>query len=395
MVVVPPDPPDPEVPVADSGVPDLEVLDLGAMIRMDPLRCVAGIVPAILGAADASWLPEPALQARAIVLFVIDGLGWRAFGDAPGALVNLREFEGGPITTVSPATTAAALTSITTGTLPMQHGLLGFRVRLGEQSVFNVLRWQPEGRGIPAPDPTIVQRHQPFLGQSVPVVAKSEHKGTGFTEAHLRGSRFEGWRAASTIVDHCRRLVAAGERFVYAYYPNVDEVAHEFGLRDGAYAEELVFADDLVGRLRDALPTDCALLVTADHGQVHIEPDAWVELPDDIGALVVAQAGDARCRYLYARDGAQAELLAACRAAFGSRAWVHSRREVMESALMGPAAGGPNPGRIGDVVLMPFEPVGFVDPALPRERGLRSAHAAPTAAEMLVPLVAAFGTARA
>ena len=37
------------------------------------------------------------------------------------------------------------------------------------------------------------------------------------------------------LVEHCRRLVGHDERFVYAYYPGVDTVAHEFGLHDEYY----------------------------------------------------------------------------------------------------------------------------------------------------------------
>ena len=65
----------------------------------------------------------------------------------------------------------------------------------------------------------------------------------------------------------------------------------------------------------------------------------------------------------------------------------------LDEGWFGPRPSGSVPGRIGDVVLAPFADVGFVDPALPGERGLRSAHGAPTADEMTVPLRAARGLA--
>jgi hypothetical protein len=358
----------------------------------DYARSVAAVVPALLGVTDARWLPAPVHGARAVVLLVVDGLGWHALADAPGHLAHLRTFEGGPVPTVLPATTSAALTAITTGVPPAQHGITGFRMVV-DGAVLNVLRWQCEGRGVTAPDPTTLQRHPPFLGRTVPVVAKADHRASGFTAAHLRGMPFHGWRAPSTIVELCRRLVDDGHPLVYAYYPSVDEVAHEFGLFDGAYAAELAFADDLIARLLDVLPGDCALLVTADHGQVDLAGDAWIELERDVARLVHRQAGDARFRHLHAHPGAQHDLAAACRERFGALAWVRSRKEMLGDAWLGEWTGGPAAGRIGDVVLMPFEAVGFVDPALPRERQLMTAHGAPTAAEVLVPLLAARGTA--
>lgn len=358
----------------------------------DYTRSIAAIVPAVFGYTDGSWLPHAVHGARSVVLLVLDGLGWRAFDDAPDALTNLAALDGGPISTVIPATTSAALTSITTGCTPAEHGITGFRVAL-DDTVLNVLRWQSETRAVRAPDPAVLQPNEPFFGRRVPVVAKSEHEGSGFSAAHLRGAAFMGWRSPSTLVEHCRRAVADGAPFVYAYYPSVDEVAHEFGLCDGAYAAEIAFADDLVGRLRRALPHDAALIVTADHGQVDLAPDAWIELPGDVARLVAVQAGDARFRHLHARPGAAAELASACAEEFGHLAWTPTRLQVLDEGWLGPTATRVTPSRIGDVLLAPYEPVGFVDPALPRERTLRSAHGAPTVEEMLVPLLAGRGSA--
>ena len=70
-----------------------------------------------------------------------------------------------------------------------------------------------------------------------------------------------------------------------------------------------------------------------------------------------------------------------------------SRRELLDAGWIGSGATGTVPGRIGDVVVAAREPVAFVDPALPRERTLRSAHGSLTPQEMWVPLRAARGRA--
>jgi hypothetical protein len=352
--------------------------------------CVAGIVPALLGRAPAPWVPEVATSARTVVLLVLDGLGWNVIDERPELVPNLAAMTGRAISTVSPATTAAALTSITTGLPPAQHGITGFRMRV-DDAVINALRWSREPRGA-APEPHAVQRHPPFLGSAVDVITKSDFRATGFTDAHLRGVPFHGWKTVSSLVEQVRRRARAGGRLVYAYYPGIDEVAHEHGLRDGFYEAELRFADELVGRVLAELPSEAALIVTADHGQVHVEPDDWVSIAD-LEPLLVAQAGDARFRHLHAAPGAAKELAAECERRWSDIAWVRTRRQVLDEAWLGTDAARVVPGRIGDVVLAPFAPVGFIDPALPRERELRSAHGAPTPAEMLVPLLAAAGRA--
>jgi predicted AlkP superfamily pyrophosphatase or phosphodiesterase len=352
---------------------------------------IAGLVPALLGVTDSSWLPQPAREAEAVVLLVLDGLGWNALREHAEEMPELSAMTGGSITTVVPSTTATALTSIATGLAPAQHGILGYRMLVG-RDVLNVLRWSMPG-GARTPDPFDVQRHTAFLGRGVPVVTKSEFRKTGFTEAHLRGGKFVGWHTTAALVEHCVDEIEAGAPLVYAYYPGVDSIAHEFGLHARVWRRELAAADAIVGELLDALPARAALLVTADHGQVHLERESWIAVPE-LEKMSTAMAGDGRFRYLYARKGAHRELLEAAREQVGSCAWVWSRAEVLDEELLGRDATGSVPGRIGDVVLAARDAVAFVDPALPNEATLRSGHGSLTPDEMLVPLVAAPGRAR-
>ncbi len=350
---------------------------------------VAGVVPALFGRVDNAWLPEPARTARSVVLLVLDGLGWSAVQDHAALVPRIAQLEGAAITTVAPSTTATALTSIATGLPPAQHGIVGYRM-LVDDAVLNVLRWTVPGRGRP-PDPFDVQRHPPFLGREIPVVTRTEFRDTGFTQAHLRGGRLAGWHTVAGLIEQCARAVETGERFVYAYYPGVDTIAHEYGLHDRAFTRELGFVDRLVGELIDALPSDAALLVTSDHGQVHLEAESWIEIPD-LTALTTAVAGDGRFRYLYAHSNSRKELLGRAREQFSDRAWVWSRAELLDMGLFGAGATGTVPGRIGSVVLAAREAVAFVDPALPNERTLRSGHGSLVPDEMYVPLLAARGT---
>ncbi len=93
-----------------------------------------------------------------------------------------------------------------------------------------------------------------FCGRDVPTVVRAEFSRTGFTESHMRGVRFVGWRTTATLVTHVARLIDAGEPFVYAYYDGVDKVAHEYGITDGFFPAEMCSTDHLVGDLLDALP---------------------------------------------------------------------------------------------------------------------------------------------
>src|SRR5205085_10956847 len=124
----------------------------------------------------------------------------------------------------------------------------------GNREVLNVLRWRTaSGDARQTVDPAAFQRRPAFGGARLPVVTKSEFAGTGFTTAHLAGTRLIGWRMPSTLVAEVRRLLVAGEPFIYAYYDGIDGVAHEYGL-DDRYDAELAAADRLVGDVAASLP---------------------------------------------------------------------------------------------------------------------------------------------
>jgi hypothetical protein len=352
---------------------------------------VTGVVPALLGVRPVEWMPAPVAGARATVLLVLDGLGWEALQAFPAQLPELRAFAGGPVTTVVPSTTPAALTSITTGLPPSRHGITGFRIR-HERGVLNAIRWTLAD-GSRAPDPAHVQKERAFCGRTVPVVTKAMFRTTGFTTAHMGGSEFHGWQTTAVLVEDVRRLVAGDAPFVYAYYSGVDEVAHAHGLRSEYYPAELAATDRLVGQVLDALPDDTALVVTADHGQVHVGPDGWRSLAP-LHDLVETYAGDGRFRHLHARPGRAADLHAGAEELHGDEAWVFRREQLLDEGWLGPDPVPAAYRRVGDVVLAARAPVGFVDPTMPYEAELVAAHGSLTPAEVHVPLVAARGRAR-
>jgi hypothetical protein len=109
--------------------------------------------------------------------------------------------------------------------------------------------------------------------------------------------------------------------------------------------------------------------------------------------MVETYAGDGRFRYLHARPGAAADLFTAASELHGRDAWVFRREQLLDEGWLGPDPVSATYRRVGDVVLAARTGVGFIDPTLPYEAQLVSAHGSLTPAEMLVPLVASRGRA--
>jgi hypothetical protein len=332
-------------------------------------------------------MPQAALQARQVVLLVLDGLGWEQLQDRAALAPALSGGDGRAITSVAPTTTATALTSITTGTPPAEHGVAGYRVHVGDGAVMNVLRWETEAGDARDVVPPETFQHLPaFLGTASPAVIRAEFHSSGFTRTFMRGARLKGWRVPSTLVVEVAQLLRDGEPFVYGYYDGVDRVAHQFGLGEH-YDAELQATDRLVADLAEALPPGAVLLVTADHGQVDVG-QAVVTLDVELAALTVLLSGEGRFRWLHARPGAAADLVAGARELYGHRAWVHTRDELEAAGWFGGPLSPAAASRLGDVALVPFEAIAFLDPGDTGEVTLVSRHGSLTPAEALVPLVA-------
>jgi len=349
--------------------------------------CVCNIVPALLEPSPTppDWLPAALADAAQVVLLVLDGLGYEQLVARAGRAPTLSAMDGGAIHTVAPSTTASALTSIATGTPPGTHGVVGYRI--AEQGeVLNVLRWNtPQGDARSRIPPERLQVVEPFCSQRPPTVTRAEFDGSGFTRAHLRGARPHGYRVPSTLLVELRRLLAAGEPFVYTYYEGLDKVAHEYGLGEH-YEAELAAIDELVAQVCALLPPGAALAVTADHGQVEVG-DRIVELDRAIAPHLAMQSGEGRFRWLHARPGRSAQLREAAEV-HRDVAWVVSRDEMLDQHWFGPEVSAEAHRRLGDVALVARDPVSFHDPRDTGPFQLVGRHGSVTPAEMRVPLLA-------
>ncbi len=350
--------------------------------------CVCNLVPALLepGPEPPAWLPSPAVEADRVVLLVLDGVGWHQLDERRHLAPTLSGMAGGPIQTVLPTTTSTALTSISTGATPGEHGIIGYRISV-EGEVLNVLRWGTRhGDAREAMPPPKLQTLPAFAGHRPPIVTWAEFATSGFTAAHLDGARFRGWRVPSTLVTEVAGLTRTGEPFVYAYYDGIDKVSHEYGL--GVHFDaELAAVDRLVADLLEAVPAGTALVVTADHGQVHTGTDVQ-QLDPEVLSHVSFQSGEARFRWLHARPGRATALLEAAEGAHHGSAWVRSRDQVVADGWFGPRVSSDALARLGDVAVVAKGTTAFLEPTDTGPYHLVGRHGSATAAELDVPLLA-------
>lgn len=349
--------------------------------------CLCNVVTTLLDRPDPapSWFPQAALDADQVVLLALDGVGWEQLQARRHLAPTLTAMEGGPIATVLPTTTATALTSLVTGTPPGEHGIIGYRINVHGE-VLNILRWATAaGDARQTIPPQKIQTQLPFLGHRPPVVTRAEFARSGFTLAHLDGTRFTGYRMTSTLVTEVARSIRSSEPFVYAYYDGVDKVSHEYGLGEH-YDAELAATDRLVADVLDAVPSGTAVVVVSDHGQVEVG-DRVIPLAAELMTHVSLQSGEGRFRWLHARPGHASLLVDAAIAAHGADAWVVTRDEMIEQGWFGPHVTADVVSRLGDVALVARTDVAFIEPTDTGPYDLVGRHGSATAAELYVPLL--------
>ena len=153
---------------------------------------VSSIVPAILTNQANPLVSESILGADCVVLLVLDGLGWNQFKDHQDNLRFLTEGSATAITTVAPSTTASALTSITTGVPPGEHGVIGYKIPT-HQGLLNCLRWSVGGKSMIGELPPIeFQPVEPFLGTHPPAITPLSFKPQGSLKLTSETASFAG-----------------------------------------------------------------------------------------------------------------------------------------------------------------------------------------------------------
>jgi hypothetical protein len=209
------------------------------------------------------------------------------------------------------------------------------------------------------------------------------------------GSERRGYDHLSELVDAVAAAVRSGpeRKYVYAYYPDFDAVAHKHGVGSAQAAGRLQAIDAAFAELLRRLSgTDTALVVSADHGFLDTPSHEALELerfPELAGMLMRPLSGEPRVAFCHVRTGLVESFIAKARDMLGEYAEVLPSSRLVEERWFGPGTAHPNLAeRVGDVALVMKRHATIKD-HLPGEKRhvLIGNHGGVTEDEMLIPLV--------
>jgi predicted AlkP superfamily pyrophosphatase or phosphodiesterase len=345
-----------------------------------------------------------ALRGHAHVLLVlVDGLGLHALHRhrPHGALAaHLRA----SLTSVFPSTTATAITTLLTGVPPAAHAVTGWHVWFEElDAIAAVLPGYVRGS-----EESIAQRSRgqalfdqasffDVLPADCHMVAPRRIVDSSFNLAHSGRAQRHGYTTLAQFFDAIERCTRQGSRrtYTYAYWPELDSIAHEYGVGSVQAADSLRRFDVGFERLLTALRgRDMAVVVTGDHGLIDAPAQEIIELeqhPALARTLARPLCGERRVAYCYVREGHRAAFEDYVRNELATRATLYESAAAIRDGWFGPGPAHPRlASRVGDYILVP-EGRGTIKDWLPGEKRYRQigVHGGLSADEMLVPLIVA------
>jgi predicted AlkP superfamily pyrophosphatase or phosphodiesterase len=359
----------------------------------------------------------------AVVLFLIDAFGWRFFDKFQGAPFLQQTAHAGTVTKLTsqfPSTTAAHITTIHTGMPVGEHGI--FEWYYYEPAMDRVIApllfsfagtsqrdtLKPTGAKPSCLFPsTNLYRPLKKQGVAATIFQHREYTPSTYSDKVFSGAKAIGYRTLpEALVNLAGKLSEVKPpAYFFLYFDRIDAISHEYGPESAQTTAEIlvflmtmkqIFLKALTGNRKKIL-----FLLTADHGQVEIDPRTTLYLnrepafagmekflkTNSMGELILP-AGSARDFFLYVKPEALDEAQAFLASRLDGRAQVRKVTELMDQGYFGPVISPQFRARAGDLVILPhhgesvwwFEKDKF-------EQKFRGHHGGLTKQEMEIPLI--------
>jgi len=326
---------------------------------------------------------------EAVVLFLIDGFGWRFFEKFQREPFLKTVAKLGQVEKLSaqfPSTTAAHITTLHTGQPVGEHGifewiyyeplleaiiapLLFSFAGTFQRDTLKQVRVKPQRL---YPNSTLYQALKQ-QGVTSTIFQHREYTPSTFSDVVFRGARAIGYKS---LPEALVNLAEALEKstlpsYFVLYNEKIDAIGHEYGPNSAQTGAEIqsflmnmqkIFLKALRGSRRRTL-----FLLTADHGQSETDPHTTVYLnrePRFAGfekflrtnraGEPLVPGGSARDFFLYIRPGMVEEAQAFLTPRLEGTAEVRKVADLMAEGYFGPQLSPRFCARAGDLVILPY-----------------------------------------
>lgn len=317
-----------------------------------------------------------------VILFLIDGFGWRFFEENSSHPFLKRFMEEGivsKLTSQFPSTTAAHVTCINTGLEVGQSGVYEwFYFEPIVDAVIAPLLFSYAGdtesntlKGV-APESLFPRTtiYQKLKRQGIPSFAlQHEHTfQTPYSRVIFDGAEVIPYKGLERgLVKLREKLESASRGYFYFYFGDIDSVAHRRGVSSSQVKKTVDISLAALESFFQTLPKKkIALLLTADHGMIDIDPKTTVYLNQEIPEITsllqknkagkpIVPAGSCRDFFVHARKESLIEVEGLLREKLKPIAEVHRVSDLIEKGFFGRLPPSPQfLSRVGNLAILPF-----------------------------------------
>jgi hypothetical protein len=353
---------------------------------------------------ELDGLPAASIaDATNLFYLVLDGLGLHQLRRHLAAGLGQRFFarhEHRGISTVFPATTAAAVTTFDTGASPTEHAILSWYLSLPDLGVVSTVLRTTTRMGTPLLPadfdlrgyyqvPSYVESVQTHCG----LLSFGDIPNVPFGEVGTRWPDRRSYVDLGGLVDTVATFAReGGPRFAYVYWPRYDGLCHELGCLHPDVSAHFEALDVMLADLVDALAgTGSCLCVLADHGLVDVEQSHCLDLAAIDGlmdCMPVVASGDQRQLSCFVRPHKVDDFLAIVERELGDACICVPGETLLQAGVFGP--GTPHPklrSRLGDYVLLCKDGWALIHtPAGMQPVYMPGSHGGMSEAEIMIPL---------
>lgn len=351
-----------------------------------------------------------------IILITLDALGLKHFLRYSTWLKTKFDTNGMVLSSVFPTITSTCLTSIHLGVMPIEHGILGHKIRFQEiDNVVDTLTLRTDSLaptrlneiGINVKSwlwsPFIIKQDDDFRFHDLIEAGIANNGLSHFLYEKVKSigyaSHVDCFNAAKRILEkiHDQRLLLS------IYSGAVDSISHRYSPDSEALDDEVKNIEQILHttliRLNSTLRKKTAIIIAADHGQENLTERNKINVTSEeeeyLTKVLRARGRSGRVIHLYSKEGRREEVVNWALEKIGDKGVVLTPEDYPK--IMGRGVEEKRAiERIGDVQIilgkeaaLYYGHTGDYDPEF--NMGLNATHGSLSENELLVPFI--FGTA--
>ena len=273
-------------------------------------------------------------QPKNVVLILCDGMGSRILDkvlDKDAFLIKNRIKE---ITTVFPATTVAATTSITTGLNPVETGMLGWDMYYKDiDKVITTFKSCEKSD----PNHTVLEEAINYNNchMKTKTITKEIKENGKYLAYGLYPFGKDPYNDVNEMDDKIINLCKEpGKKYIYAYQEDPDASMHRLGTYHDKVISIIKDINKRIERISNEVE-DTLIIVVADHGHIPVENIHLEDYPDIVDCLLRNTSIEPRAVNFFIKEEKKEEFVNLFNKYFSNDFDLYPIKEVIESKLFG------------------------------------------------------------